>query len=215
MEKQIDLKCAYLFHYCCNFILGTYWRTQYILLLKGIRNLQNFVLLRLHLKSLSHWLDPCVNPASLVCSSSLPVVDKRSTSTTNLKQPSEAGISKRLSSSSATLIRTPDKRKSPLLPPLFLLPPSYQPCIWVLLFIPHSIQQACTNMFVIKLSLLALSLKWTLTPDVCRIQCLVHRFMGKQTSDFLARRTSQLIYLFFFCIHIFLFRYWTQPICGA
>ncbi|XP_013860023.1 ensconsin isoform X6 [Austrofundulus limnaeus] len=37
-------------------------------------------------------------------------VDKRSTSSTNLKQPSEAGISKRLSSSSATLIRTPDKR---------------------------------------------------------------------------------------------------------
>ncbi|XP_068596637.1 ensconsin [Brachionichthys hirsutus] len=35
-------------------------------------------------------------------------VEKRSTSTTNLKQPSEAGFSKRLSSSSATL--TPDKR---------------------------------------------------------------------------------------------------------
>ncbi|XP_013860061.1 ensconsin isoform X10 [Austrofundulus limnaeus] len=40
-------------------------------------------------------------------------VDKRSTSSTNLKQPSEAGISKRLSSSSATLIRTPDKPRRP------------------------------------------------------------------------------------------------------
>ncbi|CAI5652555.1 unnamed protein product [Oreochromis niloticus] len=40
-------------------------------------------------------------------------VDKRSTSTTNLKQPSEAGISKRLSSSSATLIKSPDKRVKP------------------------------------------------------------------------------------------------------
>ncbi|XP_029297029.1 ensconsin isoform X2 [Cottoperca gobio] len=36
-------------------------------------------------------------------------VDKRSTSTMNLKQLSEAGISKRLSSSSATLIKSPDK----------------------------------------------------------------------------------------------------------
>ncbi|XP_035016606.1 ensconsin isoform X4 [Hippoglossus stenolepis] len=36
-------------------------------------------------------------------------VDKRSTSTQNLKQSSEAGISKRLSSSSATLIKSPDK----------------------------------------------------------------------------------------------------------
>ncbi|XP_061642800.1 MAP7 domain-containing protein 2 isoform X16 [Phyllopteryx taeniolatus] len=35
--------------------------------------------------------------------------DKRSTSTVNLKQPSEASISKRLSSSSATLIKSPDK----------------------------------------------------------------------------------------------------------
>ncbi|XP_030001536.1 MAP7 domain-containing protein 2 isoform X11 [Sphaeramia orbicularis] len=52
-------------------------------------------------------------------------VDKRSTSTMNLKQPSEAGISKRLSSSSATL-RSPDKKchlcprsasASPLHPP--------------------------------------------------------------------------------------------------
>ncbi|XP_070818136.1 MAP7 domain-containing protein 2 isoform X11 [Chaetodon trifascialis] len=53
-------------------------------------------------------------------------VDKRSTSTMNLKQPSEAGISKRLSSSSATLIKSPDKKchlcprsasASPLHPP--------------------------------------------------------------------------------------------------
>ncbi|XP_023122630.2 ensconsin isoform X14 [Amphiprion ocellaris] len=41
-------------------------------------------------------------------------VDKRSTSIMNLKQPSEAGISKRLSSSSATLIKSPDKtRRAP------------------------------------------------------------------------------------------------------
>ncbi|XP_061128006.1 ensconsin isoform X14 [Syngnathus typhle] len=40
--------------------------------------------------------------------------DKRSTSITNLKQPSEASITKRLSSSSATLVKTPDKtRKQP------------------------------------------------------------------------------------------------------
>ncbi|XP_041653016.1 ensconsin isoform X10 [Cheilinus undulatus] len=39
-------------------------------------------------------------------------VDKRSTSTTNLKQPSEAAISRRLSSSSATLIKSPDKSRS-------------------------------------------------------------------------------------------------------
>ncbi|XP_068447194.1 MAP7 domain-containing protein 2 isoform X12 [Clinocottus analis] len=53
-------------------------------------------------------------------------VDKRSTSTMNLKQLSEAGISKRLSSSSATLIKSPDKQShlcprsasaSPLNPP--------------------------------------------------------------------------------------------------
>ncbi|XP_054886456.1 ensconsin-like isoform X8 [Poeciliopsis prolifica] len=40
-------------------------------------------------------------------------VDKRSTSTTNLKQPPEAGISKRLSSSSATLGKSPDKTRKP------------------------------------------------------------------------------------------------------
>ncbi|XP_061691707.1 MAP7 domain-containing protein 2 isoform X11 [Syngnathoides biaculeatus] len=38
--------------------------------------------------------------------------DKRSTSTVNLKQPSESSISKRLSSSSATLIKSPDKSAS-------------------------------------------------------------------------------------------------------
>ncbi|XP_041708918.2 ensconsin isoform X12 [Coregonus clupeaformis] len=37
-------------------------------------------------------------------------VDKRSTSTMNLKQLAEAGINKRLSSSSATLINSPDKK---------------------------------------------------------------------------------------------------------
>nr|XP_057918872.1 ensconsin isoform X6 [Doryrhamphus excisus] len=40
-------------------------------------------------------------------------VDKRSTSTMNLKQPSEASISKRLSSSSATLVKSPDKTRKP------------------------------------------------------------------------------------------------------
>nr|XP_043896092.1 ensconsin isoform X9 [Solea senegalensis] len=40
-------------------------------------------------------------------------VDKRSTSTMNLKQSSETGISKRLSSSSATLIKSPDKTHRP------------------------------------------------------------------------------------------------------
>uniref|UniRef100_A0A8C5GK57 MAP7 domain-containing protein 2-like n=1 Tax=Gouania willdenowi TaxID=441366 RepID=A0A8C5GK57_GOUWI len=39
-------------------------------------------------------------------------VDKRSTSILNLKQPPEASISKRLSSSSATLIKSPEKRRS-------------------------------------------------------------------------------------------------------
>ncbi|XP_075902521.1 uncharacterized protein map7d3 isoform X13 [Nelusetta ayraudi] len=38
--------------------------------------------------------------------------DKRSTSTMNLKLPPDAGISKRLSSSSATLIKSPDKSRS-------------------------------------------------------------------------------------------------------
>uniref|UniRef100_A0A8C7VIN3 MAP7 domain containing 3 n=1 Tax=Oncorhynchus mykiss TaxID=8022 RepID=A0A8C7VIN3_ONCMY len=45
-------------------------------------------------------------------------VDKRSTSTMNLKQLSEAGINKRLSSSSATLINSPDKTRKPLTSPV-------------------------------------------------------------------------------------------------
>ncbi|XP_067455743.1 MAP7 domain-containing protein 2 isoform X8 [Thunnus thynnus] len=73
------------------------------------------------------------SPVTIVISSASPEkpprsqqVDKRSTSTMNLKQPSEAGISKRLSSSSATLIKSPDKKchlcprsasASPLHPP--------------------------------------------------------------------------------------------------
>ncbi|KAM9376910.1 uncharacterized protein map7d3 isoform 13-T13 [Pholidichthys leucotaenia] len=44
-------------------------------------------------------------------------VDKRSTSTVNLKQPSEAGISKRLSSSSAALIKSPEKPSASSLHP--------------------------------------------------------------------------------------------------
>ncbi|XP_041845575.1 ensconsin isoform X8 [Melanotaenia boesemani] len=40
-------------------------------------------------------------------------VDKRSTSTTNLKQLPDSGISKRLSSSSATLMKSPDKTRRP------------------------------------------------------------------------------------------------------
>uniref|UniRef100_A0A8C8EPI4 MAP7 domain containing 3 n=1 Tax=Oncorhynchus tshawytscha TaxID=74940 RepID=A0A8C8EPI4_ONCTS len=44
--------------------------------------------------------------------------DKRSTSTMNLKQPADSGISKRLSSSSATLIKSPDKTRKPLASPV-------------------------------------------------------------------------------------------------
>ncbi|XP_061786526.2 uncharacterized protein map7d3 isoform X13 [Nerophis lumbriciformis] len=51
-------------------------------------------------------------PATPEKPSSTQKVDKRSTSTINLKQPSEANISKRLSSSSATLIKSPDKSAS-------------------------------------------------------------------------------------------------------
>ncbi|XP_074529604.1 uncharacterized protein map7d3 isoform X8 [Halichoeres trimaculatus] len=40
-------------------------------------------------------------------------VDKRSTSTTNLKQQSDTAITRRLSSSSATLIKSPDKTRKP------------------------------------------------------------------------------------------------------
>ncbi|XP_039871824.1 ensconsin isoform X7 [Simochromis diagramma] len=61
------------------------------------------------------------SPVTIVISSPSPEkpprshqVDKRSTSTTNLKQPPEAGISKRLSSSSATLLKSPDKPRRPL-----------------------------------------------------------------------------------------------------
>ncbi|XP_042076805.1 MAP7 domain-containing protein 2 isoform X11 [Haplochromis burtoni] len=73
------------------------------------------------------------SPVTIVISSPSPEkpprshqVDKRSTSTTNLKQPPEAGMSKRLSSSSATLLKSPDKQchlcprsasASPLHPP--------------------------------------------------------------------------------------------------
>ncbi|KAM4732429.1 uncharacterized protein map7d3 isoform 6-T6 [Anableps anableps] len=60
------------------------------------------------------------SPVAIVVSSPSPEkpprsgqADKRSTSTTNLKQPSEAGISKRLSSSSATLGKSPDKTRKP------------------------------------------------------------------------------------------------------
>ncbi|XP_054886455.1 ensconsin-like isoform X7 [Poeciliopsis prolifica] len=60
------------------------------------------------------------SPVAIVVSSPSPEkpprsgqVDKRSTSTTNLKQPPEAGISKRLSSSSATLGKSPDKTRKP------------------------------------------------------------------------------------------------------
>ncbi|XP_035983629.1 MAP7 domain-containing protein 2 isoform X10 [Fundulus heteroclitus] len=57
------------------------------------------------------------SPVAIVVSSPSPEkpprsgqADKRSTSTTNLKQPPEAGISKRLSSSSAALGKSPDKK---------------------------------------------------------------------------------------------------------
>uniref|UniRef100_A0A4W5QS72 Uncharacterized protein n=1 Tax=Hucho hucho TaxID=62062 RepID=A0A4W5QS72_9TELE len=44
--------------------------------------------------------------------------DKRSTSTMNLKQPADSGINRRLSSSSATLIKSPDKTRKPLASPV-------------------------------------------------------------------------------------------------
>ncbi|XP_069027826.1 MAP7 domain-containing protein 2 isoform X5 [Embiotoca jacksoni] len=60
------------------------------------------------------------SPVTIVITSASPEkpprsqqVDKRSTSSLNLKQPSEAAISKRLSSSSATLIKSPEKRVKP------------------------------------------------------------------------------------------------------
>ncbi|XP_019718905.1 ensconsin isoform X7 [Hippocampus comes] len=55
------------------------------------------------------------SPVAIVISSASPEKpprnqqDKRSTSSINLKQPSEANINKRLSSSSATLVKSPDK----------------------------------------------------------------------------------------------------------
>nr|XP_057918892.1 MAP7 domain-containing protein 2 isoform X8 [Doryrhamphus excisus] len=64
------------------------------------------------------------SPVSIVISPASPEkpprtqqVDKRSTSTMNLKQPSEASISKRLSSSSATLVKSPDKTSATHLHP--------------------------------------------------------------------------------------------------
>ncbi|XP_077434496.1 MAP7 domain-containing protein 2 isoform X14 [Vanacampus margaritifer] len=64
------------------------------------------------------------SPVTIVVSTSSPEKpprnrqDKRSTSTANLKQPAEASISKRLSSSSATLVKSPDKTSAtPLHPP--------------------------------------------------------------------------------------------------
>ncbi|XP_017330205.1 ensconsin isoform X9 [Ictalurus punctatus] len=44
--------------------------------------------------------------------------DKRSSSTTNLKQPTDSSISKRLSSSSAALLNSPDKTHRPLASPM-------------------------------------------------------------------------------------------------
>ncbi|XP_033948532.1 MAP7 domain-containing protein 2 isoform X10 [Pseudochaenichthys georgianus] len=59
-----------------------------------------------------------ISPASPEKPPTSQQVDKRSTSTMNLKQMSEPGISKRLSSSSAMLIKSPDKPSaSPLNPP--------------------------------------------------------------------------------------------------
>ncbi|XP_066504697.1 ensconsin isoform X2 [Hoplias malabaricus] len=61
---------------------------------------------------------PISSPVSIVISPASPVSkpprnqtsqDKRSTSTTNLKQPADSAISKRLSSSSAALLNSPDK----------------------------------------------------------------------------------------------------------
>ncbi|XP_026774363.3 ensconsin isoform X5 [Pangasianodon hypophthalmus] len=61
---------------------------------------------------------PTSSPVNIVISPASPVSkpprshtpqDKRSSSTTNLKQPADSAISKRLSSSSATLLNSPDK----------------------------------------------------------------------------------------------------------
>ncbi|XP_026774367.3 ensconsin isoform X8 [Pangasianodon hypophthalmus] len=62
---------------------------------------------------------PTSSPVNIVISPASPVSkpprshtpqDKRSSSTTNLKQPADSAISKRLSSSSATLLNSPDKK---------------------------------------------------------------------------------------------------------
>lgn len=106
-----------------------------------IKILENLALPCLYPNARPLWPSSSVNPASLVCLSSSLLVDKRSTSSMNLKQPSEAGISKRLSSSSATLIKSPDKSKSPVyqyppppplllpLPPFTYLPRTSLPCL--------------------------------------------------------------------------------------
>lgn len=151
-----------------------------------------------------------LNPASLVCLSSSLLVDKRSTSTTNLKQPPEAGMSKRLSSSSATLLKSPDKRKSPRLPPSppSSLLPSYPVlqlnqqkcfvfvcvCVWEYLWM--SFFRYCTISEMEQT-------EWTLTPLLFHIQgltdSLMQRGIGKTALicfSFLIPDTAQ-----FFCIH--------------
>ncbi|XP_026774364.3 ensconsin isoform X6 [Pangasianodon hypophthalmus] len=70
---------------------------------------------------------PTSSPVNIVISPASPVSkpprshtpqDKRSSSTTNLKQPADSAISKRLSSSSATLLNSPDKTHRPLASPM-------------------------------------------------------------------------------------------------
>uniref|UniRef100_A0A8C7DR25 MAP7 domain containing 3 n=1 Tax=Oncorhynchus kisutch TaxID=8019 RepID=A0A8C7DR25_ONCKI len=72
--------------------------------------------------------------------------DKRSTSTMNLKQLSEAGINKRLSSSSATLINSPDKSKSPFHPPLGPPPLSLIGCNPPLLSVGPSLKKRSSSL---------------------------------------------------------------------
>ncbi|XP_036425008.1 ensconsin isoform X7 [Colossoma macropomum] len=70
---------------------------------------------------------PASSPITVVISPASPVSkpprsqvpqDKRSTSTTNLKQQADSAISKRLSSSSATLLNSPDKTRRSLTSPM-------------------------------------------------------------------------------------------------
>ncbi|XP_017562578.1 ensconsin isoform X6 [Pygocentrus nattereri] len=70
---------------------------------------------------------PASSPITVVISPASPVSkpprsqvpqDKRSTSTTNLKQQADSAISKRLSSSSATLLNSPDKTRRSLTSPV-------------------------------------------------------------------------------------------------